>query len=88
MGAYPGVYGFLGLLTWALWVQAEELGVNPYTAFRLVGILVGIQIIFILIDGRWDSLFAEVAGFAAGFGLAIVLAPGGIARLKARMRDR
>lgn len=87
-GAYPAVYGFLGLYTWALWVAADELGTNPYAAFRLVGILVGIQVIFILIEGSWQSLFAEIGGFATGFLLATLVAPGGFARLRRKLQGR
>ncbi|WP_112321833.1 rhomboid family intramembrane serine protease [Oceanibium sediminis] len=87
-GAYPAIYGLLGLYTWALWVAAEELGANPYAAFRLVGILVAIQVVFILIDGRWDGLFAEIGGFATGFALATIVAPGGFTRLRRKLQGR
>jgi len=87
-GAYPAVYGFLGIFTWSLWIMADRLGTNPLAAFKLVGVLLGIQLLFILYYGHWDSLFSEVAGFVLGFAIAPLLAPGGIARLKARLRDR
>lgn len=87
-GAYPAVYGFLGLYTWSLWIMADRLGTNPYAAFKLVGVLLGIQLLFILIYGQWDSLFSEIGGFIFGFAVAPILAPGGIARLKARLRNR
>ena len=85
-GAYPGAYGLLGLYTWALWAAADRLGTSPYAAFRLIGVLVGIQVVFILIDGRWNSLWSEIAGFAAGFALATPLAPGGLRRLRRKLQ--
>ncbi|MEO0914789.1 MAG: rhomboid family intramembrane serine protease, partial [Pseudomonadota bacterium] len=44
LGAYPAVYGFLGLMTWTLWIVAKREGTNPALAFRLVGILVALQL--------------------------------------------
>lgn len=88
IGAYPAVYGLLGLYTWSLWRMAEVLGTNKYAAFRLVGVLVAIQILFILVDGRWTSFFAELGGFAVGFALAAPAAPGGVRRLRERLRGR
>ncbi|NNU78895.1 rhomboid family intramembrane serine protease [Halovulum dunhuangense] len=85
-GAYPAVYGLLGLYTWALWAAADKLGTNPYAAFRLIGVLVGIQVIFILIDGTWASLWSEIAGFVAGFLIATPLAPGGLRRLRRKLQ--
>lgn len=87
-GAYPAVYGLLGMYTWSLFVQAEEMGRSKLTAFRLVAVLVGIQVIFIAIGGRWDSLTAEIAGFVAGFALATPAAPGGLKRLRHRLQGR
>lgn len=85
-GAYPAIYGLLGLYTWALWVASEELGTNPFMAFRLVAVLVAVQVIFVLIDGGWTSLIAEVAGFVTGFLLATLVAPGGFARLRRKLQ--
>ncbi|MEM8870031.1 MAG: rhomboid family intramembrane serine protease [Pseudomonadota bacterium] len=87
-GAYPAVYGLIGVYTWSLWVMAEKLGKNPYGAFRLIGILVGLQIIFSLISGFWQTIPAEVAGFATGFALAAPAAPGGLMRLRRKLQGR
>ena len=86
IGAFPPVYGILGLYTWLLWVEAEELGRNRWPAFRLIGFLVAIQVIFGLIGGSHDALVSELAGFATGFLIATPLAPGGLRRLRDRLR--
>ncbi len=88
LGSYPGIYGLIGLYTWCLWTMSDKLGQNPYRAFQLIGLLVALQIAFSLMSGRWDYLAAEVAGFAAGFALAAPAAPGGLARLRHKLRGR
>lgn len=87
-GAYPAVYGLIGLYTWSLWIMAERMGKNPYGAFRLIGLLVGIQVAFSLISGYWQPLPAEVAGFATGFLLATPMAPGGLMHLRRKLQGR
>ena len=87
-GAYPVAYGLIGMYTWCLWTMADRMGRNPYAAFQLIGILVGLQLLFVVIEGRWYSFFAEIAGFVTGFVLAAPAAPGGVQRLRAKLRGR
>ncbi|MEM9813745.1 MAG: rhomboid family intramembrane serine protease [Pseudomonadota bacterium] len=87
-GAWPPVYGFLGLFTWSLWITARRTGKNPWAAFQLVGVLVALQILFVLLFGARSALESELAGFAVAFVLAPLLLPGGITRLRARLRSR
>jgi hypothetical protein len=70
-----------------LWVAAEELGHNRYAAFRLILMLVAIQIVFGLIGGFYQGIVADLAGFAFGFALATPLAPGGLRRLRERLKS-
>ena len=86
IGMFPAVYGLIGLYTWMLWVAAEELGQNRYAAFRLIGVLVALQLVFGLIGGFYRGLVADIAGFVLGFALATPLAPGGLQRLRRRLR--
>ena len=81
-------YGMIGMYTWCLWTMAERMGRNPYAAFQLIGVLVGIQLLFVVLEGAWYSFFAEIAGFATGFLLAAPAAPGGMARLREKLRGR
>lgn len=87
-GGYPGVYGLIGAFTFILWARLGAVQANRYRAFSLIGFLLFIQLVFGLIFGAgWDWV-AEVTGFAAGFGLSFVVAPGGWQRIVARLRER
>jgi rhomboid protease GluP len=89
VGAYPAIYALLGAFTWGLWRQASGRG--RVLAFRLVGVLIALQVAFRLVEDTGDIWVAEAAGFAAGFGLAFLVAPGGGERLRqarARLRAR
>lgn len=85
VGAYPAIYGLLGAFTWSLWMRAEGRG--RLAAFRLVGVLLALQVAFRMVENTGDVWVAEAGAFAAGFGLAFVLAPDGGERLR-RVRDR
>ncbi len=89
VGAYPAIYALLGAFTWSLWRKASGRG--RILAFRLVGVLIALQVAFRLVEDTGDIWVAEAAAFAAGFGLAFVVAPGGgrrLRRVRARLRAR
>jgi len=88
VGGYPGVYGLIGCFTFLLWIQARIQGEAPLNAFRLIGFLLGIQLIFGALFGSGGEWVADIAGFAAGFLLSFILVPGGWAHLLARLRNR
>ncbi|MEM9785739.1 MAG: rhomboid family intramembrane serine protease [Pseudomonadota bacterium] len=94
LGGYTPVYGLIGAYTYALWLRLGEAGDNQILAFRLIGFLLVIQLIFgIVASLLYDTpppptWISELSGFIAGFGLAILLAPGGWASFVARMRQR
>lgn len=87
-GGFPPAYGLIGAYTYALWLRHAEAGENQLLAFRLIGFLLGIQLVFGLIFGSTPAWIAELAGFAAGFGVSVLLAPGGWAAFVGRMRQR
>lgn len=87
-GGYPGGYGLIGAFTFLLWVNLAAVGANSLRAFTLIGVLMGIQLVFGLLLGSSPHWVAALAGFCAGFGLAFVLAPGGWARLLEKLRTR
>lgn len=87
-GGYPGAYGLIGAFTFILWVGYGRAGQNQLQAFRLIGFLMAIQLLFGLIFGANKDWVAEIAGFATGFVLSGVLQPGGWAALLRTIRER
>ncbi|SEM13204.1 Rhomboid family protein [Roseovarius azorensis] len=86
IGAFPGVYGLIGGFTYVMWLRLGQLGTNQARAFTLIGVLMGLQLVFGLFFGGNGTWVADVAGFAAGFLASFVLSPGGFAKLRARIR--
>ena len=87
-GGYPPVYGLIGAFTYLLWMRLTAVGANASRAFSLIGMLLGVQLLFgVLFGGGWFWL-GDIAGFAAGFLISFAVSPGGFARLKARLRQR
>ncbi len=87
-GGFTPVYGLIGAYTYALWLRLGKAGENQLLAFRLIGFLLLIQLIFGLFFGTGSQWIAELVGFATGFILSTVLAPGGWASLLKRIRQR
>ncbi|WP_208349275.1 rhomboid family intramembrane serine protease [Pseudaestuariivita rosea] len=85
-GAFPGAYGLIGAFTYILWIRLDSLGQNQLAAFRLIGVLMGIKLIFALMFGGTVVWIADIAGFVFGFLLSFVLKPGGWSELLARIR--
>ncbi|MET4129012.1 rhomboid family intramembrane serine protease [Roseovarius sp. MBR-6] len=86
IGAFPGVYGLIGGFTYVLWLRLGQVGANQARAFTLIGVLMGLQLVFALLFGAAPTWVADVAGFVAGFAASVPLSPGGWARLRARLR--
>lgn len=87
-GAYPGVYGLIGAFTYLLWLRIGATGGNRLQAFRLIGMLLAIQLLFGALFGSNPQWIGDVAGFVAGGAVAVLVAPGGLAALRARLRAR
>lgn len=88
IGAFPAVYGLIGGFTYLLWLRLGQLGERQVRAFTLIGFLLMIQLIFGLLFGSNAEWVADIAGFAIGFSLSVVLVPGGWSRLVSRIRQR
>ena len=86
IGAFPGVYGLIGGFTCLLWLRLGEIGAQQAQAFTLIGLLVGIQLVFGLLFGAGQDWVADIAGFVAGFALAFLLLPGAMLRLRDKIR--
>lgn len=88
IGAFPGVYGLIGGFTCLLWLQLGQVGAQQFRAFSLIGVLLLLQLVFGLLFGTRPMWIADVAGFVFGFGLSFVLVPGGLRRLREKIRHR
>jgi membrane associated rhomboid family serine protease len=88
IGGYPAVYGLIGAFTFLMWVRLAGTGATQYRAFTLIGLLLGIQLVFSLLFGGGNDWVADVAGFVTGFALSFVVSPGGWGRVVARVRHR
>lgn len=88
VGAYPPVYGLIGGFTFLLWVRLGDSGAPQIRAFSLIGMLLMVQLVFGVLFGSGQDWIAEVAGFVTGFGLTMLLVPGGMAGVMARIRRR
>lgn len=88
IGAYPADYGLIGAFTFLMWVKLAAKGANQLRAFTLIGLLLGVQLVFgVLFGGGYDWV-ADLAGFATGFLLSFVLSPGGWSRVMDKLRRR
>lgn len=89
IGGMAADYGLVGSFTYLLWLRARQTGGNPAMAFRMIGVLIGLQLAFSAMQGGFSQqIVAELAGFAAGFGLTALLAPGGWTMVVAVLRRR
>lgn len=91
IGAYPGVYGLIGAFTWILWSRPDQSQAGRMAAFRLVGFLLAIQLLFRIFLPAPDDWVADLFGFIAGFALSFVLSPGGSNRVRSwldQLRNR
>jgi membrane associated rhomboid family serine protease len=88
IGGFPPVYGMIGAFTFLLWTRLAAAGEPQARAFLLIAVLMGAQLIFSLFFGTGNEWVADLAGFAAGFGLSFVVSPGGWARAMERLRRR
>ncbi len=95
VGGFPGAYGLIGAFTFLLWARLVETGGPRGRAFLLIGTLAAIQLAFSLVGGVLTGTpeinrdwVADLAGFAAGFGVTVLVSPGGWTHVKTRLRQR
>lgn len=88
LGVYPAVYGLIGAYTYIIWLRLGATGQSQVQAFRLIGVLLALQLFFGLIFGGSPTWIAELSGFVFGFGVSTVVAPGGWTALLVKLRTR
>lgn len=88
LGAYPAAYGLIGAFTFILWARLGAGHAHRGRAFLLIGTLLAMQLVFNIIFGGAPVWIADLGGFAAGFALSFLVAPGGPSALLRRLRRR
>lgn len=88
IGGTPPVYGLIGAFTYLMLTRLGQSGQNRLMAFRLIGFLLLVQLVFAVAFGGSQVWVAEVTGFVVGFALSFVVNPGGTQRLIAWLRQR
>ncbi|MEE9387023.1 MAG: rhomboid family intramembrane serine protease [Paracoccaceae bacterium] len=88
IGGYPAVYGLIGSYTFMMWASLAGSGKSRLKAFRLIGFLVGVQLLFGLVFGSNKDWLADIFGFGTGFLVSFLLVPGAITRIRQRLRGR
>ncbi|WP_158968646.1 rhomboid family intramembrane serine protease [Chachezhania sediminis] len=86
LGAFPPVYGLIGGFTYLLWRSLASVGANQTRAFTLIAMLMGVQLLFGLFFEIGNGWIADLAAFATGFAMSVILAPGGWRAFVARIR--
>lgn len=81
VGGYPAVYGLIGAFTFVMFTGLTTAGKSGLPAFSMIAMFMTFQAIFKMLFGGSNEWLAELIGFATGFALTSVLAPGGRARL-------
>lgn len=88
LGIYPAIYGLIGAYTFLIWLHLGASGQSQFKAFQLIGILLGLQLLFGLLFGTSPVWVAELASFVFGFAVSTFVAPGGWAALVEKLRER
>ncbi|SOC01919.1 rhomboid family intramembrane serine protease [Rhodobacter maris] len=88
VGGYPGAYGLIGAFTWLLWMRLGPGDPNRIRAFSMIGMLAGLQLVFGALFGASPDWIAQFSGFAVGFLMSFLVAPGGWRHLLRKLRKR
>ena len=85
-GGYPPAYGLIGGFSFVLFSRAEGLLSHQLRAFRMLGILMAINISFSFFSSGPPLWVAELCAAAVGFISAALIQTGGLASLVAKFR--
>lgn len=88
VGGRPSAYGLIGTYTFINWVRLGERGENQMQAFALIGMLMAILLFYGIFFSIGQTWIAQITGFATGFLIAPFVAPGGVHRVIAKLRQR
>ena len=77
-GGFPPAYGLIGAFTFVLFSRAQGILTQQLMAFRLLGILMVINIAFAMMQSGPPLWVAELFGAISGFISAMIIHPGGV----------
>ncbi len=86
IGGYAGVFGLVGAFTFVRWIMLGVAGGKQYQAFYLIGMFMGLRLLFGALYGTHSDWIAELLAFFVGFGLSVFLAPGAFTAILRRIR--
>ncbi|MGY6534994.1 MAG: rhomboid family intramembrane serine protease [Pararhodobacter sp.] len=86
-GGMPLVFALVGAATWWRWHTAIDT-LGRWRAFGLIGSLMLLRLVIGLLAESGYGWIADLAAFALGFGLSMLLAPGGWAWIRHALRQR
>lgn len=88
-GGMAPAYGLIGAFTFILWHRARVRREPSWMAFRLIGFLLVLQLLFGAIQGGVGlEIVAELAACAGGFAISFVVSPGGWTEVVSALRQR
>ena len=85
-GSYVGVYGLIGGYSYISWLVLRAGHGQQLSAFSLIAMLMGIQLVFGIFFDVGYTWIADLAAFAFGFLVSFIVAPGGWGRLLMMIR--
>ncbi len=85
-GSYVGVYGLIGCYSYISWLVLRAGHGPQLSAFSLIAMLMGIQLVFGIFFDVGYTWIADLAAFAFGFLVSFIVAPGGWGRLLMMIR--
>ena len=77
-GGFPAAYGLIGAFTFVLFSRSQGILTQQLMAFRLLGILMVINIAFAMMQSGPPLWVAELFGAISGFISAMIIHPGGV----------
>lgn len=86
-GGMPMVFALVGAATWWRWHAAIDT-LGRWRAFGLIGSLMLLRLVIGLLAESGYGWIADLAAFALGFSLSMLLAPGGWAWVRRTLRQR
>ena len=77
IGSFTGIYGLIGAYTFIMWITLRLNSYPQGSAFNLIALLMGIQLVLSVMFNDTHSWIADLTSFVTGFFLSSLFFPGG-----------